>query len=376
MTETASDTVKPPTTVDDVGASGHEASLEPPVGANPAVASEVVAAGSGPTPAPADRPSAGAEPGSEPSARAVVDGVRPSSSGCGCQQGPSSFIFALGDIGFDFGTEARRDTFRQLMPGIEVEGDPPSELPANPYDVVQLVDYLDANPWDSTRLIWTLNLDLTPIYALEADRSYAEDVYRLLREALRRRSLAPNHENYVSKVSIPGTMTSKTVRLFSGQTVPVVVVHPRGMFAWNESGIVNQVVESVRSARADMPEETLRLLVRNFLDKVYYELRNLGQSAPDRALNYAATNAFQFALSQVLRAGETVPGGGNLYALDTITVEPSPYCRMDSECYLVKVIMFDPEEVRRAKVAFQYTVDVSDEMPVSLAPLRWFPMTP
>ena len=27
-----------------------------------------------------------------------------------------SYIFAIGAIGFDFGTEARRDSFRQLMP--------------------------------------------------------------------------------------------------------------------------------------------------------------------------------------------------------------------------------------------------------------------
>lgn len=33
-------------------------------------------------------------------------------------------------------------------------------------------------------------------------------------------------------------------------------------------------------------------MLRTFLDKVYYQFRNLGQSPPDRAMKYAATNAF------------------------------------------------------------------------------------
>jgi len=135
------------------------------------------------------------------------------------------------------------------------------------------------------------------------------------------------------------------------------------------------VIDEVGRARTDTAGETIRLAVRSFIDKIYYELRNLGQSAPDRALNYAGTNVFQLAQSIVdaTLAARDVPGpSNNLYVMDTIEVVKSPYCRMDSDCWDVKVTFFDPEEVRRAKKVLLYTIDVSDVMPVSLAPVHTF----
>lgn len=309
--------------------------------------------------------------GESPPATAIT-GVRASASDCGCETGKKPLVFAIGNVGFDFGTEARRDSFRQLMPYVTV-GD--NEIPPNPYDVVQLSDYLDNDPSESTELIWTLNLDLTPIYALEAKLSYADDVYRKLRAALRAHALPADEEGYVSRVSIPGTLTGKTIRLFSGQTVPVVCAQPRGLYGWEESQLVKKAMDGVRRERDDASDNTIRLAIRGFLDKIYYELRNLGQSAPDRALNYAGTNIFQLtdSLVRATLSSRDVPGpSNNLYVLDTIEVVKSPYCRMDSDCWDVKLTFFDPEEIRRAKKVLLYTIDVSDVMPVSLAPVHEF----
>jgi hypothetical protein len=41
-------------------------------------------------------------------------------------------------------------------------------LPANSDDPLQLLSYLKENPWDGAAILWTLNLDATPIYALQA----------------------------------------------------------------------------------------------------------------------------------------------------------------------------------------------------------------
>jgi len=49
---------------------------------------------------------------------------------------------------------------------------------------------------------------------------------------------------------------------------------------------------------------------------------------------------------------------------------------MDSDCWDVQVTFFDAEEVRRARVVYQYTVDVSEVDPVTLAPTRQFLMAP
>jgi len=39
-------------------------------------------------------------------------------------------------------------------------------VPANPYDSRQMVVHLDEHPSEGQALIWTLNLELTPLYAL------------------------------------------------------------------------------------------------------------------------------------------------------------------------------------------------------------------
>jgi len=295
-----------------------------------------------------------------------------------------SYVFALGMIGFDFGTEARRDTFRQSMPDAVQQTPAGTEIRVapNPYDVFQLTDYLNSRPSESTKLIWTLNLDLTPVYALEAEVAYPEEVYAKLRDALRLEAMPHDDPSFVSRVSIPGVMANRSVRLFSGQVVPVVVVQPRGLYSWNEKSLVDAVLDQVMQRRKDVVDEIsperVRQLVRIFLDKVYFECRNLGLSPPDRALNFAATNAFQFASGILpgILSGDLVPGGErSLYTLDSIDVSKSPYCRVGSDCYDVLVKWFDPESERRAKSVFQFTIDVSDELPVTLAPAHQYLMT-
>ena len=300
-----------------------------------------------------------------PEATASPRAVIPASAGItpSCDAGlytPKSYVFAIGTIGYDFGTEARRDSFRQLMPAA-------GDMPANPFVADQMVGYLEANPSESTKLIWTFNLELTPIYAIEAEVPYAREVYEFLRNALKGQILKEDNPNHVSRLSLPGILSNKTVRLFSGQVVPVVVAQHRGLWSWN----VHSLLDAVAAHFDPKRHEGVRASLRNFLDKVYYELRNLGQSSPDRALNYSATNAFQAseAMLRALYPKEVVPGAG-LYTLDDITVSKSPYCRMDSDCWDVKLSFFDPENDRRARTVMRFTVDVSDELPVTLGPVR------
>jgi len=50
----------------------------------------------------------------------------------------------------------------------------------------------------------------------------------------------------------------------------------------------------------------------------------------------------------------------------------SPYCRVDSDCWDVQISFFDPDNDQRATVVFQSTIDVSDQLPVQLAPTHQF----
>ncbi|KUM99086.1 hypothetical protein AQI95_40575 [Streptomyces yokosukanensis] len=387
------------------------------------------------TPAPPPAMAATTSPGATPPPADSGPGVRPSCScegsspsACTCGSGSGTrrpLIYAIGTLGFDFLTEARRDSFRQQMPShVVTEHGHDVERPPNPYDAYQLADYLAKNPWASDKVTWTLNIDATPVYALEAETPVGMDwnepievpdqaegayknaaadlrkllenlshppvsvIYRKLRDALRGQFLKTTDSEYVSRVSVPGVLTGRTVRLYSGQRVPVVEVKSRGVYAWNEARLVESIIEGIRDAAAadrlkPLPDDEVRQHVRAFLDKVYYQFRNLGQSSADRALNFAATNGFL--LGSTLKEGLLAPGvtqrprkadgtveQPRLGALDTISVSKSPYCRPGSDCQDVTVSFFDPENDQRAKTVYQFTFDVSDELPVSLAPVHQF----
>ena len=276
-------------------------------------------------------------------------------------QDVTNIVYVIGTLGYDFGTEARRDSFKQLMPAVTIGN---TQIPANPYDARQMVDYLANNLSEAKSLTWTLNMELTPIYAIEAVGSFAREVYEALQELFAGEIEAEDAERYIERVSIPGKLTGRTVKLFSGQVVPVIEpVSPRGIYGWRVNTLVGSALEAVRGEQAEADDEQMRRSLSSFLNRVYYDLRNLGQTSQDRALNFAATNAFQAAqtFSTAVAAG---------MELDSIAVTKSPFCRMDSDCWDVQLKFFDPENNRRAKKVFRFTIDVSDFIPVTLGEVR------
>jgi cyanobactin maturation PatA/PatG family protease len=276
-------------------------------------------------------------------------------------QAGGDLVYVLGTLGYDFGTEARRDSFKQLMGPVEVDGI--GQVPANPYDARQMVAYLRQHPSEAKALIWTVNLELTAIYAVRPEGSFAEQIYGTLVDLLAGQIVAETDPGYIERVSVPGYLTGGSVKLFSGQQVPEVgVENLRGIYGWPVSTLIEAVTENM-GAEAD--QEALREALRGFLDRVYYDLRNLGVTSADRALNFAATNAFQAATAFRSALLKKPP-----YVLDNITVERSPFCRIDSDCWDVVIKFFDPDNVLRSKLNFRFTVDVSDIMPVTLGPVR------
>ena len=273
----------------------------------------------------------------------------------------SKRVYVLGSIGYDFGSEARRDSFKQLMPAVEIDG---TMVPANPYDARQLVNYLAENPSEHKSLIWTINQELNPIYAIEVKGGFAADVYEMLQLMLAGQSESEDSDNFIERVSIPGQLTDKKIELFSGQEVPVITVNNiRGMYGWKVNGLVDAALQILSEDLADANEIQMRRSLSSFLKRVYFDLQNLGQTAKDRALNFAATNAFQAASSfaQAIATG---------MELDTIEVEKSPFCRVNSDCWDIKLKFFDPDRGLRAKKVYLFTIDVSYLIPVTLGEVR------
>ncbi|MGK7955079.1 MAG: PatA/PatG family cyanobactin maturation protease [Crocosphaera sp.] len=273
----------------------------------------------------------------------------------------SNLIYALGTLGYDFATEARRDTFKQLMPAVTVGN---TQVPANPYDARQMVDYLESNLSEAKSLIWTLNLELTPIYAIKPVGSFGADVYEIMQYMLAGQVLVEDDEDYIERVSIPAILTDETVKLFSGQVIPIIKVNsPRGMYGWKVNTLIDSAMQTVSREYEGAEVSLMRRSLSSFLNQVYYNLLNLGQIARDRALNFAATNAFQ----AVQTFSEAVAIGMELHSIE---VEKSPFCRYGSDCWDVKLKFFDPENDLRAKRVFRFTIDVSDRTPVTLGEVR------
>lgn len=270
----------------------------------------------------------------------------------------TNWVYALGTLGYDFGTEARRDSFKQLMPRQSIPGYPAGTPPvlANPYDARQMADYLAQNPSEAKSLIWTLNMELTPIYAIEPVGPFAYAVYELLQGLLQGEVQPENSSEYIDRVSIPARLTGKTVKLLSGQEVPVIRPDgERGIYGWKVNSLIDAALEAVPVN--EQPQ--LAAVLSNFLNRIYYDFSNLGQTASDRALNFAATNIVQ----SVSVFSESILLG---MELDSITVEKSPYCRLNSDCWDVALKFFDPENNDRARKVYRYTLDVSDIFPVTL----------
>jgi cyanobactin maturation PatA/PatG family protease len=270
-------------------------------------------------------------------------------SDCACGGGTASLVYALGQIGYDFGTEARRDSLVQQ--GIR-----------DPHDSRQLSAHLKANAFQATAVVWTLTQDATPIYAIRPAGPFAAETYERLREFLN-----AAQEEGVERVSIPGVV-SGTETLTNGQVVPVIYPELRGMYSWSTKALLGAVLGKAPAESAKGQEraayEQKQAGVRNFLDRVYDEMRNLGLTSQERALNYAATNAFQ--VQQVYQTAIE-----EQTQLDTIQTEKSPVCRPGADCWDVKLTFFNPtRRFEQARKVYRFTVDVTDVVPVTVGTMR------
>jgi cyanobactin maturation PatA/PatG family protease len=311
---------------------------------------------SGPHPASV-LPQSAERPVPNPSEVACNDAaVQPSSCGCGCSKGSArpQLVYGLGRLGYDYLSLSRRDSIAQHM------DDPAQGIDPNPDDPAQLLKYLASNPWDASAIIWTLKIEDTPVYAIQPGGPYGQAMYERLREFL-----SGQIDGEVERISIPGYIAGKTRLLMAHMEVPVILPDIRDMHSWNISALVASALGKEPESKAAKDEYGKRTeAVRDFLDRVYHGFRNLGVLPQDRAINYAATNAFH--VSEVFK--QAIKSGREL---DTFDVEPSPMCRPDAECWDVKLVFFDPaKQLERARRTYRFTVDVSDVVPVLVGDVR------
>jgi cyanobactin maturation PatA/PatG family protease len=269
--------------------------------------------------------------------------IVPAGCGCGGALAAPSMVYVLGQIAYDFGTEARRDSLVQA--GL-----------TEPQDAAAVVAFVTEHPEFAPAIIWLVYQDSTAIYAVQPVGAYAATGYERLLGAFNSQITEG-----VEIVSIPG-YAAGSVTLFNGQSVPVIAPEIRGIYHWSKAALVKAVTAEV--ANDDGVRVARETHLGNFLDRVYYELRNLGVAAHERAINYSATNAHQ--IDQVFENAIK-----SSLMLDRIEYERSPICRPRSDCWDIKLSFFNPaRRFEQAKQVYRFTVDVSDVIPVTVGKVR------
>ncbi|PAY08903.1 hypothetical protein CK489_10630 [Bradyrhizobium sp. UFLA03-84] len=343
--------------------------------------------------------------------------VRTSEKSCGCRGGmrprgaaaepTSQLAFPIGRLFYDFGKEARLDYFVQAIanwrdsligrgdPAFGTDRDRSGDTSA-PYNPAIMARYLlnqaegeTATPAgagnnfpDADAITWTMTIDSIPIYAIKPldvfglgffaalilalwhqevsrdDPATARTVVKAtaaLADADARPTANPPFPppGGVARVSMAGWVdSSSTTKLLNGTVVPTLVTDWRGFYQWDLFTLFGPL---------PWPDGA-----EGFLERIYNEFRNVGISPQDRALNYSAMNAYNTRKIFIDAAKKGL-------RLDTVEVDQSVICRPDSDCHDVTYRFFNPTQVlTQAREVYQYTIDVSDVVPVAVGPLRYW----
>jgi hypothetical protein len=265
-------------------------------------------------------------------------------------------VFAFGQVGVAFPSWTRVDSLSQFM------SDPNTKRLGNPLDPHQLLAYLKKNPWVASSVIWTLNVDGTPAYAIAIAGPYGRDVAELLQDFL-----ADQLAGNVERVSIPGVVGERA-RLATGQELDVVYPDCRGMWSWNSHALAKVAVgnrpassaETAVKKKFDQKAES----IRRFLEYAYIECTNAGRTSRDRAINYCLAN-----LVEITRVFESALRDGMEF--ERIDARPSTTRLHAYDDWDVMLrFVYSQKRKHHMRRIYCFTVDVSDVIPVTIDSLR------
>lgn len=259
-------------------------------------------------------------------------------------------VYALGRLGYDCGNNVNRDRFVKAM------------KPNLPEEPQKLLNYLDRDPEAAAALVWTLVIDATPVYAIRPAGPYAAGGYAALKQFLKDQ-LTEGAE----RISLPGVLNGHA-GLLAGRSVPVIEPAIPGMYNWTTGALADAVADSLDAdSVAPHLSQEAKTGLGDFLERIYYEQQNLGLASPDRALNYAATNAFQAGLIAADSAQQKL-------ALESIATEPGTTYNTGPDCWDILLTFINPEKrFEQAKKVYRFTVDAGDVFPAMVGGMQsWY----
>ncbi len=292
---------------------------------------------------------------SEPAGDTPGTGLVPADCGCGCggevgectcqrAQNEVQLVYAIGRLGVSFISQARRDSVWRIVNGSR-EGD------LKPISNAALQDLFKKQPFQAQSVVWTLSRTEVPMYVIVPSGAFAAETYRWL--------VNEWQDADVEFASIPGVLAGQ-ITLYDGQVVDAVIPDLRGMYSWETKRYVRALRDARKRAESELSDTKLDREIERFFGKIYFSIRNRGITPEERAINAAATNAFN--VSPVIeQAGEEG------LTLRDIAVERSPLNRPGGDYYDVLLTFFNPyEREREAPLRARFTIDVSDTVPVMI----------
>ena len=288
--------------------------------------------------------------------------------GCGGKGGRPQLVYAIGRLGISFPSVTRRDSLWRTLHA--TDGSASDQIELKPITKPETLALFDREPWQAQSVVWTISRTEVPMYAIVPSGAFGAEAYAwLVREWA---------DSNVEFISLPGVIAGQ-VTLWDGQRIDAVVPDLRGMLSWNARVYVDALLKQFRldapggRRKGQSPPEDgagddpIRRRLDRFLRKIQFSIRNRGLLPQERAINAAATNAFN--LSDVI-----VQAGDEGLALRDITVEPSPLNRPGGEYYDVLFTFFSPTDRQAvAPLVARFTVDVSDTVPVVVGePVTWY----
>lgn len=280
-----------------------------------------------------------------PTSQPVAAHIAPSEASSG------SLVYALGLLGYDFGSDARRDFFAKEMQSPD-NGCTGQKTDAVPEDPQAMLTFLKKNKDCTADLIWTLNMDGTPIYAVEPNGAFAASAYDKITAFFEYQinyKIGDKPAPEYTRVAVPGKIAAN-VTLKSGLAVPQINPALMGL-------------KQVPCQDSSQPAGG-STLQNDIMFRLFYELRNLGLTPADRAKN--AMNVYEIGgiVAQMQKESQT-------QAIESVQAEKCPVCRPNSDCWDVVLTTFDPLHVmEKAKIVYRVTMDVADVIPVEIGELQ------
>ena len=320
----------------------------------------------------------------------------------------AQLVNAIGQPSYDFGARNNLDTFTALMKtwydnlpkvtnsnGKDEPGALAKELTDSPHDHKSMVAFLlftdasgsQVNIFMTSQLIWLLNVNATPMYAISPRlASFSDPIYLTMATFL------------ADNVGIDYTIYMDYTKKLSNGTVNPGAALPKGLFVDNkdqddvmrmvlpgyisgESKLMNQnYVEAVTPVAYGLKDWTLNALLKSMgieetklkeqlvsiLNRLYVTTLNRGKSPDDRALNYSLYNILE--LTDIVKRATKK----NLQ-LSGQRVVPSKIERQNSIVREVQLTFFDPTDTRKASTTYSMQVDVSGVTPIMIGEVQeWF----